>query len=134
FNGPTGIGLVNSAGEQLYPNWPWDPGISGQSGATFNGNWRSWWLGSYNSATNNATKLNFVSAVAVIYGSPPVLPFTTADSLNFSLNYNFDTDVAKMYTASGIYTPASTDMLFTDSTDYSAFRNRGGKLVIWQGV
>jgi feruloyl esterase len=104
------------------------------SGTTYNANWRSWWLGSYNSATNNATKLNFVSAVAVIYGSPPVLPFTTADSLNFSLNYNFDTDVAKMYTASGAYTPASTSMLFTDSADYSSFRNRGGKLVIYQGV
>jgi len=129
FEGPK-----DSQGNSLYASYPWDGGIGGLSGTTYNANWRSWWLGSYNSATNNATKLNFVSAVAVIYGSPPVLPFTTADSLNFSLNYNFDTDVAKMYTASGAYTPASTSMLFTDSADYSSFRNRGGKLVIYQGV
>ena len=127
-------GPRDSQGRSLYASYPWDGGVSGLSGTTYNPSWRSWWIGSFSSATNNAIKLNFVSAVAVIYGSPPVLPFTTADSLNFSLNYNFDTDVAKMYATSGIYTPSSTSMLFTDATDMSAFRNRGGKLVIWQGV
>ena len=72
FDGPTGKGLVNSAGRQLYPNWPWDPGVSGQNGAAFNPSWRSWWLGSFTSATNNAIKLTFANALGVAYTQPPV--------------------------------------------------------------
>jgi feruloyl esterase len=127
-------GPKDSRGKSLYPSFPWDAGVGGLAGNSYNPNWRSWWIGSYGAATNNAIKLNFVSAVAVAYSSPPWLPFTTADSLKFSLNYDFDVDPARIHSSAGIYTPASSSMLYTDSTDLSAFGNRGGKLIVYHGV
>lgn len=134
-------GAVDSRGTQLYSDWPWDAGISGQNATSgaYSQNWRSWWLGSASATANNATKLNFASAISVVYTSVPVLPFTTADSLSFSLAYNFDTDVAKIYNvsppgANPAYTQSAASMLFTDATDLSPFNQRGGKIMIYQGA
>ncbi len=127
-------GAVNSKGEQVYHDWPWDAGFTATADSTtYAQNWRSWWLGSATSATNNATKLNFVSAVAVTYSSAPKLPFTAADVLPFSLAYNFDTDIAKIYSTSAAYPQASSDLYFTRQTDLSKFRDRGGKLMVYHG-
>jgi feruloyl esterase len=127
-------GAVNSKGEQVYHDWPWDAGFTATADSTtYAQNWRNWWLGSATSATNNATKLNFVSAVAVTYSSAPKLPFTAADVLPFSLAYNFDTDIAKIYSTSATYPQASADLYFTRQTDLSKFRDRGGKLMVYHG-
>jgi hypothetical protein len=133
-------GAVDSSGRQLYSDWPWDPGMSGLSSATnsYNLSWRSWWLGSASATTNNAIKLSFVSAIAVLYTSWPILPFTSADTLPFSLAYDFDTDVAKIYNtspagASPAYAQSAASMYFTDATDLSGFSQRSGKLMIYQG-
>ena len=126
-------GAVNSAGTQLYSDWQWDAGVGGQSGTTYSQNWRSWWLGTYASATNNATKLAFASAEAVIYASPPLLPFTSADSLGYSLAYNFDTDPIKIYQTTPVYTQSTAELTFTDALDLSAFKSRGGKMMMYQG-
>ena len=134
FDGPTGKGLVNSAGRQRYPNWPWDPGVSGQNGAAFNPSWRSWWLGSFTSATNNAIKLTFANALGVAYTQPPVLPFPQSFVLQYSLNFNFDTDYRKLFAKSGIYTLGARELWFTDSVDLSAFKRRSGKLMIYHGA
>ena len=132
-------GAVDSHGLSLYSDWPWDPGMSGLNGTSYAQNWRSWWLGSATSATNNATKLNFVSAIAVTYSSQPVLPFTASDVLPYSLAHNFDSDPAKLYATSPInaspaYTQSAASLYFTDSTDLSAFNKRGGKLMVYQGA
>lgn len=132
-------GVVDSKDKQLYSDWPWDPGISGQSAAnTYNPSWRSWWLGSANATTNSSIKLSFVSAVSVIYNASPVLPFTSADTFPFSMAYNFDSDVARIYNtsapgASPAFTQSAASMLFTDSTDLTAFHQRGAKLMLYQG-
>ena len=127
-------GAVNSRGDRLYSDWPWDAGFTATSdGATYAQNWRAWWLGSAASATNNAVKLNYVSAIAVTYSSAPRLPFTAADVLPFSLAYNFDTDVARIYSTSPTYAQASSDLYFTKQTDLSKFRDRGGKLMVYHG-
>ncbi len=133
-------GAVDSKGRQLYSDWPWDAGFTATAdGTTYSQNWRSWWLGSATSATNNATKLNFVSAIAVTYSSQPQLPFTAADVLPYSLAYDFDRDPAKLYATSPInttpvYAQSAASLYFTDSTDLSAFQNRGGKLMVYQGA
>jgi pimeloyl-ACP methyl ester carboxylesterase len=127
-------GAVNSKGEQVYYDWHWDAGFTATAdSATFAQNWRSWWLGSATSTTNNAIKLNYVSAVAVTYSSTPQLPFTTVDVLPFSLAYNFDADIAKIYSASAAYPQASSELYFTRQTDLSKFRDRGGKLMVYHG-
>jgi hypothetical protein len=126
-------GAVNSEGTQLYSDWQWDAGIGGLSGTTYNPTWRSWWLGSFASATNNATKLAFATAEAVIYTTPPVLPITNAQALSYSLNYNFDADPIKIYSTAPGYPQSTASMTFTDSLDLSAFKSHGGKLMIYQG-
>jgi feruloyl esterase len=128
FGGP-----VDSAGKQLYSDYPWDAGVSAQSGSTYSQNWRSWWLGSYASAANNATKLVFAPAEAVIYTSPPHLPSSVAGALSYSLAYNFDTDPQAIYQSTGIYTQSAAQLYFTDDPDLSAFKTHGGKLMMYQG-
>jgi pimeloyl-ACP methyl ester carboxylesterase len=141
-------GAKNSQGKSLYADWPWDPGVSGMSKApgsessVYSQAWRSWWLGSANTNANNAIKLNYVAAVAVAYSSEPVLPFTPADTLTFSLNYNFDKDVDKLYSRSPLnanpqYAQSAAQLYFTDSPQLSGLRDRengkGGKLLVYHG-
>ena len=128
------LGTFNSQGTQLYSDWQWDAGIGGLNGATYNPSWRSWWLGSYASATNNATKLTFATAEAVIYTTPPRLPISTADSLSYALGYNFDTEPIKLYQTTPVYTESTAAMTFTDKTDLSPFKARGAKLMVYQGA
>jgi len=126
-------GAVNSQGTQLYSDWQWDGGIGGLNGTTYNPSWRSWWLGSYASTTNNAIKLNFATAEAVIYTTPPLVPISTADSLTYSLNYNFDTEPIKLFTTTAAYPQSTASMTFTDALDLARFKSRGGKMMMYQG-
>ena len=126
-------GTFDSAGRQLYSDWQWDAGIGGLNGAAYNPSWRSWWLGSYSSATNNAIKLNYATALAVAFSTPPKV-VATADSLQYSLAYNFDTDPTALYTTSGPFTQSAAHMYFADSPDLNAFRSRGGKLMVYHGA
>ncbi len=127
-------GTFDSKGKRLYSDWQWDGGIGGQNGSTFNPSWRSWWIGSYASPTNNAIKLNFATALAVAYTTPPLLPISTADSLRYSLGYNFDTEPAKLYTTSGPYAESAAQLYFTTAVDLGAFKNRGGKMMVYHGA
>ena len=133
-------GVRDSQGRPLYSDWPWDPGLSGQSArdGSYNTAWRSWWLGTGGGQQNNAIKLSYVSAISVLYTSHPVRPFTAADALPFSLRYNFDRDVARIYDvaepgAGPHYARSAADLFFTQATDLSAMRGRGGKLMVYHG-
>ncbi len=127
------VGAVNSQGTSLYSDWQWDAGIGGQNGTAYNASWRSWWLGSYASATNNATKLAFATAEAVIYSTPPQA-VSTADSLSYALNYNFDTGPITLYQTTAAYPQSTATMTFTDALDLSRFKSHGGKLMVYQGA
>ncbi len=126
-------GTFDSRGKQLYADWQWDAGIGGLNGSTYNPSWRSWWLGSFASATPNAIKLNFATALAVAYTTPPQV-VATADSLAYSLAYNFDTEPGKLYTTSGAFTQSAAQLYFADSTDLEGFKARRGKLMVYHGA
>ncbi len=126
-------GPVNSSGAALYVDWQWDGGIGGFNGTSYNPSWRSWWLGSYAANSNGASKLTFAAAQAVIYSTPPVLPITAADTLNYSLAYNFDVDPLSIYTTTATYAESTSKLMFADALDLTRFRDRGGKIMLYHG-
>jgi pimeloyl-ACP methyl ester carboxylesterase len=128
-------GMKDSQGTQLYSDWPWDPGIGGQSGSTFNQDWRSWVLGSFNATTNNAQRVTRSCASSALrYTAHPVLPFVTdRDCVPFQLSFDFDTLLERVNETSGIYTVSAADLGSIDSTDLSAFKAHGGKLIVYHG-
>jgi feruloyl esterase len=127
-------GSFDSRGTQLYSDWQWDAGISGFDGKTFNPSWRSWWLGSHSRERNNAIKLTFATAEAVIYTTPPRLPISAADVLPYSLSYSFDSEPIKLFTTTDRYPESTASMTFTDSPDLARFQSRGGKLMVYHGA
>lgn len=127
-------GSFNSKGTQLYTDWQWDAGVGGFDGKKFNQSWRSWWLGAHSKERNSAIKLTYATAEAVIYTTPPLLPIGAADVLNYSLNYNFDSEPIKLFTTSKKYPESTGSMTFTDSPDLSQFKKHGGKLMVYHGA
>ena len=129
-------GMKDSHGTVLYADSPVDAGIGGQSGSTFNQGWRSWVLGTFSSATNDAQKVTRSCASSALrYTAHPVLPFVTAnDCVPFQLNFDFDTLLARINETFGIYTVSAADLGLIDSTDLSAFKAHGGKLIVYHGA
>ena len=121
-------GAKNSKGELLWSDWEWDRGIGGKLGGNYNQGWRSWKLGAYDSGSNSAINASLGAlAVPAIFLTPPTqVAAAGAAPLAFLLGIDFDRDAAKLATA--------LDFMRADSTDMSAFKNRGGKMVIVQGV
>ncbi len=128
FSGPK-----TSTGTQLYPGNPWDPGIGGMNGKTFNQGFRAWWVGSYGSKTNNAIKLTLSSPLhAMFYTTPPV-PLTVDQNFDFELNFNRDELMANASRTTALYTTSALDFALANSTDLSGFKQNGGKLIVWIG-
>ncbi|MBP8102505.1 MAG: tannase/feruloyl esterase family alpha/beta hydrolase [Burkholderiaceae bacterium] len=127
-------GPVDSAGNRFYSAWPWDPGISGRNGTAYNQGWRLWWLGTYDSKVNNAQRVNGFSASSwlVLFATPPE-PVVQNQLARRTLNFDFKVDPPKILATSGPYTP-SMQWHAATSTDLTAFRDRGGKLILWHGM
>jgi hypothetical protein len=145
-------GAPNSDGVPQYAPWMWDAGIAGctspadcnVTGTNINGGWRLWNVGGFNptfiphvSTTGNGA-LSFASlgggAIPLLFATPPILPAPTANDglANLIMNINFDTLAASIFGTSAAFPISNTSLLNVDATDLSAFRENGGKLVIWQ--
>jgi hypothetical protein len=109
FGGPR-----NSAGQSLYASWPWDAGVRGAD-------WRRWRLGNSPTAVSDARDVTLIAADAMRYEF-----FTPPDPTFDFMAFNFDADPARMDAYAAIYN--------TVSTDVSAFRSRGGKMLIVHGI
>jgi hypothetical protein len=122
----------NARGQELYPAYPWDPGIT----ATSSG-FRGWWLGSYDAATSNSIRLNLSTPLLLMVWETPPSPFTAASSLPRYLAYDYlgkDPDPALNFPANGIYAESPGVEMINSKTDLTAFRSRGGKLIVWGGT
>jgi feruloyl esterase len=130
-------GSFNNQGQALYSTWRYDPGIGGTANGALNQGWRSWFLGSFDAANNNAIKLSFsATALAMLTLTPPV-DVTSATGAQFMLNYDYRSlsiNPAANFPASGIYTDSPGEVYRADSTDLSTFKNRGSKLIIYNGM
>ena len=106
-------GSHDSEGNPWYVPWPYDPGIA-DSG------WRSWRLGTSETAEPNAIKAGLSNnGIKHVFITP-------ADASFNILNFDFDTDPARM--------EASAEFADAVSTDLNAFRGNGGKIILYHGT
>lgn len=125
-------GPSNSAGEQLYSDWPYDPGI-GDSG------WKFWKLSSGIPFWGNLPLIAVMGggSLSYIFTTPPTLtPGTPEGLLDFLTNFDFDTDAPKIYATDETFTESPMEVitpLDVDNPKLKSFRRHGGKLLIYHG-
>ena len=129
-------GAKNSKGEVLYADWAWDRGIGGRIGDTYNQGWRFWKLGPYDAPLNTGLNATLgATSISSLFTTPPTaVPASGAGPMAYLLGVDFDRDTPKLYGESGVYTKSAWDFMMASSTDLSAFKGHGGKLVIVHGV
>jgi feruloyl esterase len=117
------------SGFKLYADRPWDAGIAAPG-------WRIWKLGMYNSPANSSINATLGSgAISAIFTTPPTpVASSGAPPVAYLLSLNFDKDFPKIYAEDGTYTKSSWDFMMASSTDLSAFRKHGGKMILTHGV
>lgn len=113
FDGPK-----DSKGNQLYSNWPWDPGLS-------DAGWRMWNLG-----TDKATARNVslgADSMAHVFMTPAAnVGYDPASLLTWSLKYNFDKDPSKEVLSAALHDAVSTN--------YNEFKSHNGKIILYHGM
>jgi feruloyl esterase len=120
-------GPRNSRGAPLYAAWPWDAGISEPG-------WGVWKAG----LEGGPPALNVVlgaSSLASVFTTPPTpLAGDPEQLLAWQLAFDFDRDAAKIYAVAPPYTTSPWQDVGMRSTDLSAFRRHGGKLIVPHGM
>lgn len=102
-------GPVNAAGEQLYP------------GGVPAGSEPFWWLWLIGNADGAGKAINGFTTHFSAYMAFPEDPGAGWSPLDF----DFETDPARLSTMAAVYN--------SDSPDLSAFRDAGGKMIVWHG-
>lgn len=124
FGGPK-----DSAGKQLYATWPFDSGVA-------SGGWRFWKLGSSTTSVPNSLIATLGGgSLPYVFVTPPVkVPGTGTTVIDYLLGFNFDTDAPKIFATDATYTVAPmTFMTPPNPSNYSALKNRGGKMIVYHG-
>jgi feruloyl esterase len=114
----------------LYAAWPWDPGIAGPG-------WRSWKLGT--ATAPGMTETRGAPSMAYIFATPPadpaVLTGTGTTLLDYTLNFNFDTDGASIHATTGRFRESSMSFMTPPNPGrLDTLRSRGGKVLVYHGV
>jgi feruloyl esterase len=119
-------GARNGEGQPLYAGWYWPSGIAG-------GDWRLWKIGSED---GRVPPLNVVlggAALASVFTTPPTVLGDPPSMLNYQLGFDFDRDAEKIYAVAPPFTESAWADIGSRSTDLSAFKARGGRLIVPQG-
>ena len=129
-------GTRTSTGVMVYARWAWDIGIGGKTGPAFNQGWRAWKLGAYGAPANSAINLTLgASALPHIFVTPPVATAAAGGApAAFSFGLTIDEAFRALANTTDTYRESSWEFMRADSTDLAAFKARGGKLIIAQGV
>jgi feruloyl esterase len=129
-------GARTSSGEAAYAGWAWDAGVGGKVGEAYNLGWRIWKLGPYGAPANAAINLTLgASALPSIFVTPPVpVAMTGGGAAAYALAFNVDRYRQALSNTTAEFRQSSLEFMKADSTDLAAFKARGGKLVIVQGV
>ena len=129
-------GARTARGEAVYAGWAWDAGIGGKVGDVYNQGWRAWKLGAYGATANTAINLTLgASALPSIFVTPPVaVSMSGGGAAAYALAFDVDRYRAALTNRAGEFRQSALEFMKADSTDLAAFKRRGGKLVIVQGV
>ena len=129
-------GPHNAKNEALYSDWAWDAGIGGRVGDRYHQGWRIWKIGG--SPPSTVPSLNVVlggASLSAVFTTPPTpLPNDPKALLRYLLDFDMDRDAPKIFATSGPFTESSWDAIGAKATDLSAFRRRGGKLIVPHGM
>lgn len=121
-------GPVNSKGQVLYSDWPWDAGISGFG-------WRLWKLGSEDESIEAMNITTGGASLASVFTTPPTaLPDNTESQFRFAQQFDFDRDAPRIYATSAAFPRSAWEETSARSSDLAAFRAHGGKLLVPHGV
>jgi feruloyl esterase len=129
-------GAHTSTGERVYSPWAWDAGIGGKLGQGFNQGWRVWKIGGFAAPANSAINVTLgATALSTIFVTPPVaVPATGGRQVPFVLGFDIDSAPRLLSATTTTYRESSLQFMKADSSDLSAFKRRGGRLVVAHGV
>ncbi|WP_353476144.1 tannase/feruloyl esterase family alpha/beta hydrolase (plasmid) [Salipiger sp. H15] len=106
-------GSRDSTGKRFYVAWSYDPAIA-------DAGWRSWRLGTSETPEPNAIKAGLSNnGIKYVFLTPPDPDFDI-------INFDFDSDPQRM--------EASASFADATSTDLAAFRDAGGKILLYHGT
>lgn len=119
-------GPRDAAGNSLYSNWAWDGGVGAPG-------WQVWKTG----LVGGPPSLNVVlggNALASVFTTPPT-PITTDPErlLAWQLGFDFTDDAPAIYAVQPPFSTSAWQDIGMRSTDLSAFRTHGGKLIVPHG-
>lgn len=129
-------GARDAQGNLYYSDWAFDRGIGGKIGNNYNQGWRSWKIGAYDAPQNGAIIAGLGGAsVSALFTTPPTeVPAQGPGVLAFLRGIDVHAAGAKLTATAGEFTTPVEDFMRASSTDLSGFRDRGGKLIVVQGV
>lgn len=120
-------GPHNSAGEQLYSDWPVDAGISSN-------NWRTWKMEGPGGLP--LIVLLGAGSLANIFMTPPeIVEPSPAGLLSFLRNYSFDTDAQRIFAKNEVFNASAIAFMTPpDVTALQSLKDSGGKLMVYHGA
>jgi len=128
FDGPR-----NSRGQQLYSDWPFDPGIAAAG-------WRTWKLESAVAPWDRLPIIAVVGAgsLAHIFTTPPTpVRGTPADLLAYLVRFDFDRDAPKIFASDALFNESAMAFMTPPDADnpmLTTFARRNGKLLVLHGA
>lgn len=125
-------GPTNSAGEQLYSDWPYDGGMG-------SGDWRFWKIESGIPPWGNYPLIVALGSgsLAVVFTTPPTDVSGDPESLvNYLSSFDFDEDAPKIFATDETFSESAMEFmtpLDVDDPMLAEFQAAGGKLLIYHG-
>ena len=120
-------GPKTSEGQSLYAAFPWDSGLG-----TFG--WSMWKWGVNDGPPSLNVLLGGGSLAAVFTSPPTALGGDPEALLAWQLGFDFDRDAGRIYAVEAPFVTSAWQDVGMRNPDLSAFRARGGKLIIPHGV
>lgn len=122
------LGAKDSKGNALFTAWALDGGI-GSDG------WRVWKIGAADAPFPAVNVAMGAPALAAIFTTPPIaLGPDPSAAFEYALSFDFDRDAPKIYATNDTFERSAWEDIGARSPDLSAFRARGGKLIVPHGV